>query len=108
MDKHLDHDSDPFNTPEPKKPEPVMIALAVIGALVLLPLVSTLLAGILKLALGLMAGAIGLAAGLVSLALGLALGAAGLVLGLVGAVAGCLITPPGLILVAVILWAKSR
>lgn len=108
MDKHLDLDNDPLNTPEPKKSEPVMIALAVIGALVLLPLVSTILAVILKLSLGLMAGAIGLAAGLVSLALGLALGTAGLILGLIGAVVGFAITPPGLILIALIIWSRNR
>src|SRR5690606_27958217 len=102
MDKH-DIDHDPFTTPEPRKTDPVVLALAAIGALMLLPLVSTVLAVILKVGLGLLAGAIGLAAGLVSLALGLALGMAGLIIGLIGAVAGFLVTPPGLILIAAVI-----
>lgn len=88
--------------------EIVILICAGLGALCLLPLVSTLLAGLVKLFFGLLAGALGLIAGLVSLVIGLALGAVGLVIGLLAAVAAILVSPPGLIVIAIVLYLKFR
>lgn len=110
MDKYSELENEPLTT-EPagaRKVGPIVVALAVIGGLVLLPIVSTVLAVALKVSLGLLAAAIGLAAGLVSLVIGLALGACGLAIGLIGALVGFLVTPPGLVLVALAVYFKAR
>lgn len=86
----------------------LMVALAVIGAICVLPVVAAFLGGLVKLFVGLAAGFIGLVFGMVSLVIGLAHGAAGLVLGLFGAIAGFLVTPPGLVLLALIVYLSQR
>lgn len=92
----------------PRNYEPIVVALAVIGAIILLPVVAGVLGFVVKLAIGLIAGAVGLVFGMVSLVVGLAFGIVGLALGLIGAVAGFLVTPPGLVLIALVVYLRHR
>ena len=110
MDKHTEMEQESYANEEsaPRKADPIVIALAVMGGLVLTPFVSAALLIAVKLTLGLVAGVIGLACGLVSLAIGLACGMLGLALGPIGAVPGLLVSPPGLVLIALVIWARSR
>ena len=86
----------------------LVIVLAVVGALCVLPFAAGLVALAVKFALGLVGLAVGLICGLAGLAIGLVSAALAVALALVSAVCGVLLSPPGLVLIAIVVYLRSR
>jgi hypothetical protein len=86
----------------------VVLTLACVGGLCLLPLVAGLAALAVKFLLGAAGIAVGLICSVAALGIGLASAIVGLFCGLISAAVALLLSPPGLVLVVLLVYLKSQ
>ena len=86
----------------------IILVLAAVGLITLLPWALSGLLLLIKVVLGLIGLALGFVMGFAGFVLGLIGAAIGLVFGLLGLLLGFLTSPPGLMILLVVLWFRFR